>query len=155
MMTTTAESLVLFECADSYQHLRKTLIPIDRLRALSQLRPSRVIWDTAGCWACILAAWTVVALWTHWWVAMLAVPVIGSRYYALFIIGHDGIHRRLFRRAQANDLFNDLFCYGPIGAITRINNRNHLAHHHYVGTANDPDRHKYTCLNKATGPALA
>jgi fatty acid desaturase len=153
-MAIAAEATVLSECADSYQHLRKTLIPIDRVRVLSQLRPGRVIWDTAWCWAWILAAWTVVALRTSWWTVLLAIPVIGCRYYALFIIGHDGLHRRLFRRTWANDLFNDLFCYGPIGAITHINNKNHLTHHHYVGTDQDPDRHKYTCLNKATGPTL-
>jgi fatty acid desaturase len=154
MTTAFVESSHLYDCADSYQNLRKTLIPIDRIRALSRLRPGRVIWDTFCCWALIFCAWTAVALWTYWWTVLIAIPLIGSRYYALFIIGHDGIHRRLFRRAGVNDWFNDLFCYGPIGAITHINNKNHLAHHHYLATDHDPDRHKYTCLNKATGPAL-
>ena len=134
--------------ADPYQHWRKNLLPIERVRALSTLRPGRVIFDTIRCWAVIVAAWAAVALWTEWWVVLLAIPVIGSRYYALFIIGHDGLHRRLFARRWLNDLYNDLFIIGPIGAITHINDRNHLNHHHYLATEHDPDRHKHGCFNK-------
>jgi fatty acid desaturase len=140
--------------ADPYQHYRKSLLSIGRLRELSRLRPARVVIDTLWCWGWILAAWTAVALWPAWWTALLAVPVIGSRYYALFIIGHDGIHRRLFARRSVNDLFNDLFILGPIGAITRINGKNHLNHHHYLATARDPDRHKYGSYNKTQAHEL-
>jgi fatty acid desaturase len=74
--------------------------------------------------------------------------VVGTRYYALFIIGHDGLHRRLFSDRARNDLFCDVFVLGPIGAITRLNNRNHLGHHQHLATPEDPDRHKYACFNK-------
>ena len=73
--------------ADPYQHWRKNLLLIERVRELSTLRPGRVVFDTVRCWCIILAAWTIVALWPQWWVVLLAIPVIGSRYYALFIIG--------------------------------------------------------------------
>jgi fatty acid desaturase len=95
-----------------------------------------------------VGAWTAVAVWTEWWVVALALPVIGARYYALFIIGHDGMHRRLFPARATNDWWNDLFCLGPIGAITRLNNRNHLRHHQFLSTGDDPDRHKHACFNK-------
>jgi fatty acid desaturase len=140
--------------ADPYQHWRKNLLPIERVRELSTLRPGRVVVDTIRTWAVIFAAWTAVALWTEWWVVLLAIPVIGSRYYALFIIGHDGLHRRLFARRWLNDLYNDLFIIGPIGAITHINDKNHLNHHHYLATDQDPDRHKHGCFNKARLPEL-
>jgi fatty acid desaturase len=74
--------------------------------------------------------------------------VVGSRYYALFILGHDGMHRRLFQTRWLNDFWNDAFCHGPIGAITRINNKNHLRHHQYLASELDPDRHKHACFNK-------
>jgi len=48
---------------------------------------------------------------------LLAIPVIGNRYYALFIIGHDGMHRRLFPHIKRNDFWNDLLVLAPIGAI--------------------------------------
>lgn len=133
---------------DPYWPWRQALLPPERVRELSQLRPWRVVVDTATAWGLIVLAWTAVARWPAWWSVLLALPVIGSRYYALFIIGHDGMHRRLFRRRWLNDLWNDLFCHGPIGAVTHVNNRNHLRHHQYLATELDPDRHKHACFNK-------
>jgi fatty acid desaturase len=147
-MSATQESPAHEVFADPYQYWRKNLLPIERVRAYSTLRPGRVIFDTIRCWAVILSAWTAVALWTEWWTVLLAIPIIGSRYYALFIIGHDGLHRRLFARRWLNDLYNDLFIIGPIGAITHINDKNHLNHHHYLATERDPDRHRHGCFNK-------
>lgn len=133
---------------DPYQPYRSALLPVERVRELSRLRPARVVLDTTLAWAGILGAWTVVALWPSVWTVLLAMPVIGTRYYALFIIGHDGMHRRLFRRAWLNDLFNDVFIFAPIGAITRINCRNHLNHHKKLATGEDPDRHKHRSADK-------
>ena len=53
-----------------------------------------------------------------------------------------------------NDLFSDVFIFGPIGAIIRINKRNHLKHHKHLSTVNDPDRYKQTCLGKETKNGL-
>ena len=120
---------------DPYHPFRRTLLTPEQVRALSALRPARVVADTLWCWLWIIGAWAAVATWTHWWVVALAIPVIGTRYYALFIIGHDGLHRRLFPSRERNDLFNDVFILGALGAITRINNRNHLRHHQHAGDA--------------------
>jgi fatty acid desaturase len=132
----------------AYDPWRRTLLTADQVRVLSQLAPARVIIDAARSWALILGAWAVVAVHPEWWTVLLAIPLIGSAYYALFIIGHDGLHRRLFHGRARNDLFNDLVVLGAIGAITRINNLNHLEHHDHLATADDPDRHKYGCFNK-------
>jgi fatty acid desaturase len=136
--------------ADPYRQYRRTLLSGDELRGFAQLRPWRPVMDVAILWLQIAAAWTAVALWTRWWVVLLALPVIGTRYYALFIVGHDGMHRRLFRSSHLNDRFCDLFILGPIGALTHINKRNHLEHHRHLATELDPDRHKHACFNKAS-----
>jgi fatty acid desaturase len=133
-----------------YQPYRQTLLTAQEVGEFSRLRPARVVRDTLVCWLFILAAWWAVAVWTQWWVVLLAIPVIGNRYYALFIIGHDGLHRRLMNSRRRNDLFCDLFVFGAIGAITRINNRNHLRHHLHLANEGDPDRHRYACFNKST-----
>ncbi len=133
---------------DPYSPFRKALLSASQVRDLSRLRPGRVVRDTMVCWVTIIGAWVAVALWTEWWVVLAALPIIGARYYALFIIGHDGMHRRLFATRSANDWWNDLFCLGPIGAITRLNNRNHLRHHQFLASPDDPDRHKHACFNK-------
>jgi fatty acid desaturase len=131
----------------------RSLVPIERVRELSRLRPARAVRDATLCWAAILAAWTVAAVWTRWWTVAIAAVVVGSRYYALFIIGHDGMHRRLIPGRKVNDLFNDVVCLGPLGAVTHINNRNHLLHHRHLATELDPDRHRHCCANKASRPA--
>ncbi len=152
-MTTVPERSQRSE-RDPYLPFRRTLLPPERIRELSRRRPARVVRDTLLCWAIIVAAWAAAAWIDAWWAIALAIVVVGNRYYSLFIIGHDGLHRRLFDSARANDLFADIFTLAPIGAITRINNRNHLKHHRYLATEADPDRHKHGCFNKATRPAL-
>lgn len=140
--------------ADPYHPYRSTLLSPERVRALSQLRPWVAVRDAVFCWALILGAWTVAALDGRWWVLAIAAVIVGTRYYGLFIIGHDGLHRRIFPSQRANDRFTDLFILGPIGAITRLNNRNHLAHHRHLGSEDDPDRFKHGCANKADRLAL-
>lgn len=133
---------------DPYQPYRSSLLSPARVRELSSLRPGIAVRDVLLCWLTILAAWATAAVADRWWVSIGAAVLVGTRYYALFIIGHDGLHRRIFPERKANDLFTDLFILGPIGAITRLNNRNHLAHHQLLGTAEDPDRFKHACFNK-------
>jgi fatty acid desaturase len=135
---------------DPYRSYRRTLLTKQELSALTRLRPNRVIVDVALLWTEIAAAMAAVAIWPRWWVVLLAIPVIGTRYYALFIIGHDGMHRRLFLSAPTNDLFCDTLILGPVGAISRINKRNHLAHHRHLASELDPDRHKHACFNKSS-----
>jgi fatty acid desaturase len=133
---------------DPYQPYRKSLLSPDRVRELSDLRPQRAVIDTAIAWLWILGAWTLVATWPRWWTVLLAIPIVGTQYYALLIVGHDAIHRRLFRDPRWNDWFADLFVFGPVAAITRINNRNHLGHHRNLSQPDDPDLHQFTCTDK-------
>lgn len=133
----------------------RDLLEPEEVRAWSRPRPWLVARDVALNWLAILAAWTLVAAHPSWWTVATAAFIVGNRYYALFVIGHDGLHRRLFSRLEHNDLFNDLLILGPVGAITRINNQNHLRHHRLLARPEDPDRHKYGCFNKQTAGALA
>jgi fatty acid desaturase len=137
-----------------YDRYRKVLLTPEEVKVYSRLTWWPPVRDTAFAWLGIVLAWMLVARSSSPWAFAIALPVIGSRYYALFIIGHDGLHRRLFRSRRANDLFNDLFIMAPIGAITRVNNANHIQHHEQLATESDPDRHKYACLTKPTLFAL-
>jgi fatty acid desaturase len=133
---------------DPYQPFRQQMLSPARVKELSQLRPSRALRDIAAAWAVIVGAWVLVAWRTEWWSIAIAMVLVGTRYYALFVIGHDGLHRRLHPDRATNDLISDMFIFAPIGAITRLNNRNHLAHHQHLATDLDPDRHKHACFNK-------
>jgi fatty acid desaturase len=136
----------------TYLPYRTTLIRRNELARLHRLTPRIMIVHTLVNWALIIVAWSFVAWWHTWWMAMLAVPLVGTRFYALFIIAHDGLHRRLFDSARANDLWNDLFILGPIGAITRLNRWNHMRHHHELALPTDPDRYKYAGASRTTRP---
>jgi fatty acid desaturase len=136
------------EADGAYAKFRHSLLRRDVIRKLSELKPRRAAEDIVLCWGLILAAFWFVAVERNWWAVLIAMPVIGNRYYGLFIIGHDGMHRRLLRSVKRNDFWNDLLILAPIGAITRINNRNHLKHHRLLATTSDPDRHKYRCTGK-------
>jgi fatty acid desaturase len=148
MPTVSNNANAATETFDPYEPYRKALLAPQRVRELSQLQPWRAVLDALWCWAWIVAAWALVAMWPTWWTVLLAIPVIGTRYYALLIIGHDGIHRRLFRDTRWNDWFADLVVFGPVVAITRINNQNHLGHHRHLSSPDDPDLHQFTCHNK-------
>ena len=131
-----------------YLPYRHTLLTPKQIKDLSRLRPGRALAAIVFCWSWIGVAFALVAIHPAWWTVLLAIPVIGNRYYALFIIGHDGMHRRLFPTVRRNDFWTDLLILASVGAITRINNRNHLAHHRNLATPQDPDRHKHACFNK-------
>jgi fatty acid desaturase/putative flippase GtrA len=133
-----------------YAPYRSVLLAPEQLRDLNRLASGRVVRDTLLLWLQIVAAWAAVALWPSWWMVLLAIPVIGTRYYGLYIIGHDGLHRRLFGRVSVNDLWNDALIIGAIGAITRINRSNHMRHHAALALPHDPDRYKYVAANKPT-----
>ncbi|MBO6538855.1 MAG: fatty acid desaturase [Rhizobiaceae bacterium] len=127
----------------SYAPYRTTLLTKEQVRELCELRPGIAVRDTIIAWIGILAGFAAVALVPTWWMVLIAIVLIGTRYYALTIIGHDGLHRRLFRSRDANDLWNDLLILGPICAITHINRTNHMDHHRETCLPGDPDRHKY------------
>lgn len=142
------------EAASPYLPYRRALLSSAQIKELSTPKPWRAIVDAVICWAWIVAAMSLVARHTSWWTVLIAIPVIGNRYYALFIIAHDGMHRRLFPTIKRNDFWTDVLALGAIGAITHINNRNHLTHHRHLATLEDPDRHKHACFNKADRPEL-
>lgn len=133
----------------------RSLLSHERVRELSELRPWRSVIDTAWAWLGVFAGWALCA-WAitnfswAWWALALGIALVGSRYYALFIIGHDGMHRRIFASGQKSELFTDLLLIGPIAMVCRINAKNHLDHHQHLATDADPDLHKHACFNKSS-----
>src|SRR5271169_4002032 len=104
------------DTANPYSPYRHALLSPLQIRELSTPKPWRAMLDAAICWAWIFAAMGVVAWHATWWTVLIAIPIIGNRYYALFIIGHDGMHRRLFPTIRKNDFWTDALVLGAIGA---------------------------------------
>lgn len=143
MRSKTSIALAGRGALQSYQPYRTELLRREELQQLNRLRPAVAARDTALLWLQILLAWTVAALYPTVWCAVLMACAVGNRYYALYIIGHDGLHRRLHESHRVNDWWNDVLLTGPLGAITRLNRRNHMTHHGTLAQSADPDFYKY------------
>ncbi len=134
----------------TYEPYRSKLLPRDELTKLYSLNSNNVVIDTLFAWVVIIMGWLIVGYYPYWWVVLIAILVVGTRLYSLFIIAHDGLHRRLFKTIRANDLWNDVFILGAIGSITRLNRVNHMRHHRELALPTDPDRFKYTQTGRST-----
>jgi len=132
----------------AYGPYRTVLLEREELARLSTLRPAIPVRQTLLHWILILACFALVALLPSPWMVLFAVLVIGVNFYGLYIIGHDGLHRRLFDSVRSNDLWNDVMIMGSFGAITRLNRTNHMDHHQDTCMPSDPDRHKYLHTGK-------
>lgn len=132
----------------------RSIMPISKVKELSELNPIIPVRDTIIVWLLIISCWVAAATFNSWLVTFGLIPVIGILYYSLYIIGHDGMHLRIFPDMNKNNLFTDVFIFAPIGAITRINKKNHMTHHRHLGTEKDPDIYKHSCSGKDTAIGL-
>lgn len=109
------------------------------IKALSVLAPWRMA-------AAILFDWAVIAL-TIWASTRLSNPiayvvaifVIGGRMHALGILIHDFSHYRFVSNKKLSEWVGDLLLAWPLGTTVDGYRRNHLAHHRYTNTDQDPD----------------
>jgi fatty acid desaturase len=135
----------------TYTPYRQVLLDKKELARLSELKFTKPAIDTIFLWLQIISAWLIAAHTTPLWVDFLCACYVGNRYYSLFIIGHDGLHRRIHPNQKINDLWTDLLLIGPLGAIVRINRHNHIKHHRSLNSPLDPDYYKYKS-RKNLGP---
>jgi fatty acid desaturase len=132
---------------DVEQKIRAS-IDKERLRAWLQPHPWRVYRDLAFRWGAIGLAMFGAAYWQNWIAYLLAFFVIGFSQYGLFILGHDAIHYTLHLNRKVNDLLARWLIYGPLFMGLDDGRRNHLNHHRWVGTTNDPDRYLHSLADK-------
>ena len=130
---------------------RRLVSPRDpRLRNLVRRRPGRVWAEVGRCYGLMLLALVLLAAVDCWWIPILSFLLIGTQQYAIFILGHDGMHANLVRRRSANDAFTTALLYAPLGMYLNDQRANHLSHHWLLGTDADPDRYLHAAGNKAT-----
>lgn len=92
----------------------------------------------------VIAATIALAdAWFAWWLYPLAVIIIGSRQHALVVLMHEASHEGLFRHRKLNDLVGEVLLAWPFGVSMRSYRDNHIAHHRYLNSTNDPDWRRY------------
>lgn len=111
----------------------------EQLRALSGVNPF-----VSACH--ILLEWSLVViaamLCQHFWNPLLyviTVAFIGGRQHGMLVLMHDGTHYRLFHNRRLNDWVSELLLAWPNLITMRSYRANHMAHHNYLNTENDPD----------------
>lgn len=71
--------------------------------------------------------------------ALVAMAVISSRQQALLNVEHDAIHRSLTRNRKLNDALGLVASAAPCGSAFRSTRAQHLRHHRFLNTPDDPD----------------
>lgn len=109
------------------------------IKALSALEPWRAALAIAFDWAVIIAAIWVSTTLSNPIVYVIALFVIGGRMHALGILIHDFAHYRFVSNKKVSEWVGDLVLAWPLGTTVDGYRRNHLAHHRYTNTDQDPD----------------
>ena len=109
------------------------------VKQLSSLEPWRTALAVGLDWVVIAGA-IALSQWARNPLAYLvAVIVIGGRQHAFAALMHEFAHYRFIENKGLSDWICDLFVSWPILASVDAYRRNHLAHHRYTNTEQDPD----------------
>jgi fatty acid desaturase len=139
MNTTDYVKPILCDDFDSSRVVTPIKLSKEELLRLSRLNPFLSVYHIVLEWALIIAA---ALLCQRFWNPVLYAAVIvfiGARQHALLILMHDGTHFRLFPNRYLNDWIAELLLAWPHLATMRTYRYNHLAHHNYTNSQNDPD----------------
>lgn len=109
------------------------------IKALSVLTPWRTAWAIAFDWLVVAAAIAVSSYFANPVVYVLAVLVIAGRMHALGVLIHEFAHYRFISDKTTSEWIGDIFLAWPLGTTVDGYRRNHLAHHRYTNTDQDPD----------------
>jgi fatty acid desaturase len=80
---------------------------------------------------------------------LLSVYIITSGMGVLVNLSHESQHSALLKNKRANDFVGAWLCAYPVGSIWGSSRAVHLAHHKYLNTTADPDRHFHNEQDKS------
>src|SRR4029078_8997757 len=125
------------------QKIRKS-IDAKQLREWMKPQPIRVVRDLGFGWCAITLSLFCLSKFFSLAVAIPVFAIVGFSQYALFILGHDGLHSCLNSNRKVKDFFCRWLIYGPMFMGFEDGKRSHLEHHKTLGTDADPDRYLHT-----------
>jgi fatty acid desaturase len=113
---------------------------IVQLMSKSNLRATVLV---LSCWAWVIAAMTLVAIWPNLVTAIIALLIIAGRQLSFAILMHDCGHNSLFKSTKLNQFVGTWLVGAPVFSDIQTYSRQHTIHHKDVGTAKDPDLANY------------
>lgn len=111
----------------------------EEIRELVKKSDFKAALELADTWFWIIAAFALVAVWTHPVSIFISLWVIGGKQLACAIIMHDTSHHAQFKSKNANIILGNLFGGFPVFVDVQRYRPYHLAHHSHTGLDNDPD----------------
>ncbi len=109
------------------------------IKELSQVRPWRSLIHILIEWLAIMTIAWVSEQMHNIFFYFLASILIGARFHALAVLGHDGNHNLLFSQPWLNRIVVMNLLLWPNAASASEFKAEHLLHHKYLSTDRDPD----------------
>lgn len=110
----------------------------EELGEYNKLSPWRCYRSIAFQWLVIGLAIAFALHFEHWLAYLVAILVIATRQHALGVLGHDGCHYRIANNRTLNNFVANFFCWLPLWFTNSRYGYEHLAHHRFVNTDQDP-----------------
>ena len=117
---------------------RQFITPAE-LRELTALQPWRTAMALALDWITIFAVALTGIYFDSWPVYLIAIFIIGARQHALAILMHDLAHYRFIKNKTLTKWFSDILIAWPLLGTYEGYKNNHLGHHRFTNTDDDPD----------------
>lgn len=96
-------------------------------------------WDVLVSWAMIFGCFALVYWVPTWWMAVIAILLLGGRQLALNILMHDAAHDAIFPSKKMNRFVGQWLCAYPVLQDLERYRDHHLRHHRFAGSEKDPD----------------
>lgn len=129
------------------EEFRKTETVRRAVRTYSSVNALRQSLTLFFDWSVVVAVAAISSYSSHWAIYLLSILVIAGRQHALLVMMHEGAHYRLSPSKKVNDWIADFLAAYPLLFSTMAYRKNHLAHHKYTNTSEDPD-----WVRKASNP---
>lgn len=109
------------------------------LRKLSQLNPWMTGFAISMDWMMVAIAIATAEYTSSSLIYLAALFIVAARQHALLTLMHEGSHNRIAQNATLNDFISDVFAAFPLMMDTAKYRKNHLQHHHFLNSEQDPD----------------
>lgn len=116
-----------------------SLIGVSDLRKLSILKPWKSLLVILLEWSIIIACIFIHKSFTNILVYICIWFVISTRLYAMYSLIHEAIHYSITRNKVLNDFIAQAFLGFPLLISLKNMRENHLAHHKFLQTDQDPE----------------
>jgi len=116
-----------------------SLISLYDLRELSTLKPWKSLLIILLEWLIIMACILIHKSYPSTIVYLFVWFIIATRFYAMYSLIHEAIHYSITRNKIWNDIIAQVFLGFPLLISLNEMRENHLTHHKYLQTEQDPE----------------